>query len=204
MANPWQLVASKLVTQYSNNIRNNFGFLNRLSPRTRYGDDKLFRQQGRKVFKEVLPLVCDQIASQLAEQGWAADGLSRLWLHQANLTMNQFIGRKLLGHDASQQEAPVILDRYGNTSSAGSIIAFHLFNRICRAGLAGCSAPLGPVTPSAACCCSGAEYPVLPIKKPPGRWLFSCCPRGFFKRVRWSAPDIAVLLSEIARSHRTI
>ena len=93
-ANPWQLVASKLVTQYSNNIRNNFGFLNRLSPRTRYGDDKLFRQQGRKVFKEVLPLVCEQIA-------------------------NQFIGRKLLGHDASQQEAPVILDSYGNTSSAG-------------------------------------------------------------------------------------
>ena len=81
------------------------------------------------MFKEVLPLVCDQIASQLAEQGWAADGLSRLWLHQANLTMNQFIGRKLLGHDASQQEAPVILDRYGNTSSAGSIIAFHLFNQ---------------------------------------------------------------------------
>lgn len=72
-ANPWQLVASKLVTQYSNNIRNNFGFLNRLSPRTRYGDDKLFRQQGRKVFKEVLPLVCDQIANQLDEQGWPAE-----------------------------------------------------------------------------------------------------------------------------------
>ncbi|WP_429044188.1 beta-ketoacyl-ACP synthase III [Aeromonas hydrophila] len=136
-ANPWQLVASKLVTQYSNNIRNNFGFLNRLSPRTRYGDDKLFRQQGRKVFKEVLPLVCDQIANQLDEQGWPADSLSRLWLHQANLTMNQFIARKLLGHDASQQEAPVILDSYGNTSSAGSIIAFHLYNRDLSAGARG-------------------------------------------------------------------
>ncbi|TNI65521.1 beta-ketoacyl-ACP synthase III [Aeromonas hydrophila] len=129
VANPWQLV-----TQYSNNIRNNFGFLNRLSPRTRYGDDKLFRQQGRKVFKEVLPLVCDQIAGQLDEQGWAADSLSRLWLHQANLTMNQFIARKLLGHDASQQEAPVILDSYGNTSSAGSIIAFHLHSGDLPAG----------------------------------------------------------------------
>ena len=137
VANPWQLVASKLVTQYSNNIRNNFGFLNRLSPRTRYGDDKLFRQQGRKVFKEVLPLVCDQIANQLDEQGWPAESLNRLWLHQANLTMNQFIGRKLLGHDASQQEAPVILDSYGNTSSAGSIIAFHLYNRDLPAGARG-------------------------------------------------------------------
>ena len=137
VANPWQLVASKLVTQYSNNIRNNFGFLNRFSPRTRYGDDKLFRQQGRKVFKEVLPLVCDQISTQLDGQGWAADDLSRLWLHQANLTMNQFIGRKLLGHDASQQEAPVILDSYGNTSSAGSIIAFHLFNQDLPSGARG-------------------------------------------------------------------
>ena len=137
VANPWQLVVSKLVTQYSNNIRNNFGFLNRLSPRTRHGDDKLFRQQGRKVFKEVLPLVCTQIEEQLGEQGWQAGELNRLWLHQANLTMNQFIGRKLLGHDASQQEAPVILDSYGNTSSAGSIIAFHLFNQDLPSGARG-------------------------------------------------------------------
>ena len=137
VANPWQLVASKLVTQYSNNIRNNFGFLNRFSPRTRYGDDKLFRQQGRKVFKEVLPLVCTQIEEQLGAQGWQAGELNRLWLHQANLTMNQFIGRKLLGHDASQQEAPVILDSYGNTSSAGSIIAFHLFNQDLPSGARG-------------------------------------------------------------------
>ena len=146
-----------LVTQYSNNIRNNFGFLNRFSPRTRYGDDKLFRQQGRKVFKEVLPLVCDQIAAQLEEQGWAADDLSRLWLHQANLTMNQFIGRKLLGHDASQQEAPVILDRYGNTSSAGLRSSPSTCStRTCRAGPR-CSAPSAPATPSAACCCNGAN-----------------------------------------------
>ncbi|MFM4650056.1 beta-ketoacyl-ACP synthase III [Aeromonas bivalvium] len=137
VAKPWHLVASKLTTQYSNNIRNNFGFLNRLSPRTRFADDKLFRQQGRKVFKEVLPLVCDQIADQLAAQGWGVDGLSRLWLHQANLTMNQFIARKLLGHDASQEEAPVILDRYGNTSSAGSIIAFHLHQQDLPSGARG-------------------------------------------------------------------
>ena len=171
-ANPWQLVASKLVTQYSNNIRNNFGFLNRLSPRTRYSDDKLFRQQGRKVFKEVLPLVCDQIAGQLDEQGWAADTLSRLWLHQANLTMNQFIARKLLGHDASQQEAPVILDSYGNTSSAGSIIAFHLYNRDLSAGPAACSARSGPVTPSAACC--------SPVCKGPSSGKQQNHPNGWF------------------------
>ena len=44
---------------------------------------------------------------------------------------------ELLGHDASQQEAPVILDSYGNTSSAGSIIAFHLFNQDLPSGARG-------------------------------------------------------------------
>lgn len=134
---PWELVDARLVTRYSNNIRNNFGFLNRCSPDTRYGDDKLFVQQGRKVFKEVLPMVSELVATQLGEAGWGSESLARLWLHQANLTMNQFIARKVLGQDASTEQAPVILDRYGNTSSAGSIIAFHLYNRDLPVGARG-------------------------------------------------------------------
>jgi beta-ketodecanoyl-[acyl-carrier-protein] synthase len=39
--------------------------------------------------------------------------------------MNQFIIRRLLGRDANADEAPVILDEFANTASAGSIIAFH-------------------------------------------------------------------------------
>ena len=39
--------------------------------------------------------------------------------------MNRLIARKVLGREPSAEEAPVILDRYANTSSAGSIIAFH-------------------------------------------------------------------------------
>ncbi|MHA7000330.1 beta-ketoacyl-ACP synthase III [Aeromonas sp. R9-1] len=134
---PWELVDARLVTRYSNNIRNNFGFLNRCSPDTRYGDDKLFVQQGRKVFKEVLPMVSELVATQLGEAGWGSESLARLWLHQANLTMNQFIARKVLGQDATTEQAPVILDRYGNTSSAGSIIAFHLYNRDLPVGARG-------------------------------------------------------------------
>jgi beta-ketodecanoyl-[acyl-carrier-protein] synthase len=49
----------------------------------------------------------------------------RYWLHQANLGMNQLIARKLLGRDATADDAPVILDEFGNTASAGSVIAFH-------------------------------------------------------------------------------
>lgn len=54
--------------------------------------------------------------------------LRRLWLHQANAGMNRLIAHRVLGHEASEDESPTVLDTYGNTSSAGSIIAFHLHN----------------------------------------------------------------------------
>ena len=58
----------------------------------------------------------------------------RFWLHQANLGMNQFIMRKLVGPDAPAELAPLILDTYANTSSAGSIIALHEHRGGLRAG----------------------------------------------------------------------
>ena len=67
-----------------------------------------------------------QISGQLADIGMDAGELRRLWLHQANLNMNQLIARRVLGRDPLPEEAPVILDRYANTSSAGSVIALHL------------------------------------------------------------------------------
>jgi beta-ketodecanoyl-[acyl-carrier-protein] synthase len=121
----WEIVGTRLLTQFSNNIRNNFGFLNRAAPEGISSPDKLFVQEGRKVFKEVVPMVAELIVSHLAEQGIAPETLSRLWLHQANVNMNDFIARKVLGRDPKPGEAPVILDTYANTSSAGSIIAFH-------------------------------------------------------------------------------
>ena len=124
----YDVLGTRLKTQFSNNIRNNFGFLNR-------GDDagvgapyKLFVQQGRKVFKEVSPMVAETIQSHLASVDLAPSDLKRMWLHQANLNMNQLIARRVFGRDATIEEAPVILDEYANTSSAGSIIAFHLHN----------------------------------------------------------------------------
>jgi beta-ketodecanoyl-[acyl-carrier-protein] synthase len=121
----FEILDTRLKTQFSNNIRNNFGFLNRADESGVGKPDKLFIQQGRKVFKEVSPLVAETIQAQLQDLSMAPDDLRRMWLHQANLNMNQLIARKVLGRDATEDEAPVILDEYANTSSAGSIIAFH-------------------------------------------------------------------------------
>ena len=121
----WEIVGTRLKTVFSNNIRNNFGFLNCATPETIGTPDKLFVQEGRKVFKEVVPMVAAMISDHAADLGLEPAGLRRLWLHQANQGMNRLIAQRVLGHEASEDESPTVLDTYGNTSSAGSIIAFH-------------------------------------------------------------------------------
>jgi beta-ketodecanoyl-[acyl-carrier-protein] synthase len=130
----WEILGTRLKTVMSNNIRNNFGFLNKAALPTGGSEpvsptgltDKMFVQQGRKVFKDVVPMVSDMIIDHAADLGVDPTALKRLWLHQANINMNQFIGRKVLGREPTPEENVIILDDYANTSSAGSIIAFHL------------------------------------------------------------------------------
>jgi len=128
------IVDSKLQTIYSNNIRNNFGFLNRGDESGIGSADKLFVQEGRKVFKEVCPAVAAQISAQLEKMDISPAQLKRMWLHQANLSMNQLISKRVLGREATADEAPTILDEYANTSSAGSVIAFHKHHDDFRSG----------------------------------------------------------------------
>ncbi len=124
-ASHWEILGTKLKTKFSNNIRNNFGFLNRTHPESRDDSDKLFVQEGRKVFKEVVPMVAQMILDQMQRFDLQSGDMRRLWLHQANTNMNRMIASKVLGHETSADESPTVLDTYANTSSAGSIIAFH-------------------------------------------------------------------------------
>jgi beta-ketodecanoyl-[acyl-carrier-protein] synthase len=121
----FKIIAEQPITQFSNNIRSNIGYMNQCSPETAHTDDKYFIQQGRKVFKEVLPMVSSLIASQMEKVQVAPSDIKRLYLHQANINMNNFIAKKVLGRDPEVGEAPIILDEYANTSSAGCIIALH-------------------------------------------------------------------------------
>jgi beta-ketodecanoyl-[acyl-carrier-protein] synthase len=127
-ANRWEILGTRLKTQFSNNIRNNFGFLNRAAPEGVGKPDKLFVQEGRKVFKDVVPMVSEMIVDHLQDMQIPGTSLKRMWLHQANINMNDFIARRVLGRDPVGLESPTILDEYANTSSAGSIIAFHKYS----------------------------------------------------------------------------
>ena len=124
----WEVLGTKLATQFSNNIRNDFGFLNSSEARPgveRDPHELIFRQRGQQVFKEVCPMVSAHIKDHLAALDLDAQEVRRFWLHQANLKMNQLIAKGVLGRVPDENEAPVVLDEFANTSSAGSVIAFH-------------------------------------------------------------------------------
>lgn len=126
--NAFNVLSTKAFTQFSSNIRSNHGYLNRANDTDPYGADKLFHQEGRKVFKDVCPLAAEHIREHLAKHDLLPENLTRWWLHQANINMNTLISKRLLGREATREEAPIVLDRYANTASAGSVIAFNLHN----------------------------------------------------------------------------
>ena len=133
-ADQWAVLGTRLVTKFSNNIRNNAGFLNRCEDTDPDARDKTFMQEGRKVFKEVVPMAAAHIESHLQALGHTPAQVRRFWLHQANLGMNQLIVKRLVGQEVGDDLAPIILSEYANTASAGSIIAFHHHRADLRAG----------------------------------------------------------------------
>lgn len=130
----FEILGTQLMTQFSNNIRNNFGFLNRADESGIGKPDKLFVQNGNKVYREVSPLVAKTITGHLETLGFGVEDVRRYWLHQANANMNLFILKMLLGYEPDLDRAPIILDEYANTSSAGVIIAMHKCSQDMKAG----------------------------------------------------------------------
>jgi beta-ketodecanoyl-[acyl-carrier-protein] synthase len=126
--NSYEILSTKALTRFSNNIRSNFGHMAYATDVNPFGWDKLFHQSGRIVFKEVSPIAAKHISDHLASLDLKPGDINRFWLHQANINMNNRVIKELLGEDVAPETTPTILDRYANTASAGSIIAFHLYN----------------------------------------------------------------------------
>lgn len=140
----WEILSTRMLSKYSATaIRNNAGYLDRCDPTTKDTDSKLFHQQGRKVFKEVVPLASKFILEHVESHGLAPQQVGRYWLHQANHKLNDLVAERVLGRAATIEEAPIILDEYGNTASAGSLIAFSLHNEDLAAGTYGVMCSFG-------------------------------------------------------------
>ena len=140
----WEVLSTRMLSKYSATaIRNNAGYLDRCDPRTQHSDSKLFHQQGRRVFKEVVPMASKFIVDHLEAHGLAPSQISRYWLHQANQKLNDLVAERVLGRAATVTESPIILDEYGNTASAGSLIAFSAHNEDLAAGSYGVMCSFG-------------------------------------------------------------
>ncbi len=120
----YEIQSTRAFSKFSSNIRNNGGYLARCDPEHQFDRDKLFYQQGRRVFKDIVPTAAKFITEHLAAHELEPSDVRRFWLHQANINMNNLIAKRLLGRVPTHDDAPIILDEFANTASAGSIIAF--------------------------------------------------------------------------------
>src|SRR5205085_11891941 len=93
----WEILSTQMLSKWSNTIRNNAGYLNRCDPDTQHADDKLFHQQGRRVFKDVVPMASKFITEHLEQHDLKPQQVARYWLHQANAQMNELIAKYILG-----------------------------------------------------------------------------------------------------------
>ena len=130
----YDILTTRAETVFSNNIRSNIGYMVNANDDDPYSEYNYFHQEGRKVFKEVCPMAAAHIEASVEKAGLAVSDIKRWWLHQANINMNDLIARRLLGRDPNPGEAPVVLDQYANTASAGSLIAFNLHHEDLEAG----------------------------------------------------------------------
>ena len=126
----FEVLSTRCATEFSNNIRNNNGFLRRSRPDGVCDRrDMQFMQNGRKVFKEVLPMVSQHITNHMSDEGLQGRSAETpLAASGQYKSMNDFIGKKVLGRTPEPAEQPNILQDYANTSSAGSIIAFSQYS----------------------------------------------------------------------------
>lgn len=139
----WEILSTRMMSKWSNNIRNNKGYLDRCDPGTENNVDKLFHQNGRRVFKDVVPLASKFITDHIAAHDLSTTQVARYWLHQANGNMNDLIAKRIIGSDPTRENAPIILDEFGNTASAGSLIAFSRHSEDLPIGAYGMMASFG-------------------------------------------------------------
>ncbi len=123
-AGAWEILGTGSLSRYSSSVRNDGGFLNRCDAARRDLPDKLFHQEGRKVFRDIVRLVPRFVTERLAAVGLRVEDVDRCWLHQANGRMNEAIAQRLFGDGVDPARVPSVLSDLGNTAAAGALIAF--------------------------------------------------------------------------------
>lgn len=142
-AGGWLVLGTRLKTAFSNALRSDFGFLNHAEFEEGEPFEAFVDQDGHRVFRDVIPFAAQVCEALMAECGLTGSDIRRAWMHQANIRMVQAIAKRALGREPSPQEAPVILDEYGNTSSSSVIMTFDMHSADMAPGEKGIMAAFG-------------------------------------------------------------
>ena len=130
----WDVLGTHTQNKFSNHLRSDYGFIN-IAERTVDPDyTPGLDQDGHKVFKDVVsfaPVVARELMAQLELE---PETIRRAWLHQANIRMVDLIAKRILGRDRTPENAPSILEEYGNTSSSSVVMNFQMNSEDMQAG----------------------------------------------------------------------
>lgn len=125
-AQNFEIMSTKLESSFSNNIRNNFGFLNRYIQNSSFtGEDQFFNQNGKMVSNDIAHMVSTHIKTHIRESCLEVSNIKRLWLHQANLNLIRKIGELIYQTTINEKVVPSVIQEYGNTGAAGMMMTFH-------------------------------------------------------------------------------
>jgi beta-ketodecanoyl-[acyl-carrier-protein] synthase len=83
-------------------------------------DDPYFYQEGRRVFRDVVPTVANETLMFLEQNGLVAADVERFWFHQPSALFLGAIAKRLLDVKADDERVVIGYDRFGNTSSSGA------------------------------------------------------------------------------------
>lgn len=85
-------------------------------------DDPYFYQDGRKVYRDVVPRVVAESAAFIERNGLVVDDIRRFWFHQPSQLFLGAVVKRLLKDEIPSPRVAVSLDEYGNTSSCGAVL----------------------------------------------------------------------------------
>ncbi|MAL09746.1 MAG: beta-ketoacyl-ACP synthase III [Maricaulis sp.] len=130
----WEILGTRLENSFSNALRSDFGFLNH----TEFEDGDNFEpfvdQDGHRVFRDVIPMASGVGSTLIADLGLKPSDVRRAWLHQANIRIVQMVAKRVLEREPDADAAPIILNKYGNTSSSSVLMTFDMHSADMKAG----------------------------------------------------------------------
>lgn len=120
----FDIVDVELKSDFSNNIRNDIGFLNACEDYNESSDNYMFKQIGKNVREEVVPVTVEHLKKHCEKIGLDRSNVKKLWLHQANIHINRNIAHQFFGHEVNDDQCPNHLNEIANTGASGVVISF--------------------------------------------------------------------------------